>query len=85
MYKYICFLQIATMFAVIWGIGLLGFLFGNIDLLSSYPAYLSPGLVGLLYFGFLINPLPICFHKARLWLLKRLVSRSFVSRIMLLP
>ena len=62
------------MFSIVWGLSLLAFLFGTLNLFDFYPALISPGLVGIVYLVFLFNPLPILFYKARIWLLKRLVS-----------
>ena len=67
------FLQIASMFSIIWGLSLVVFLFGRVNLLSFYPALISPGIVAIIYLVFLINPFPFLFYKARKWLLKRLV------------
>ena len=64
-------LQVAGFFSVIWGMSLLSYLF------SSYmhiPVFANPlCLVGFCIL-YLINPIHILHYKARMWLLRVLVS-----------
>ncbi|XP_078488792.1 xenotropic and polytropic retrovirus receptor 1 homolog [Ciona intestinalis] len=67
------FFEISAIFAIIWSLSLISYLFGSLSTLRSIvPVFLNPALVYIAYLVFLFNPLPILFHKARFWLLKRL-------------
>ena len=63
--------QIAGLFAVIWAVSLLGFLFSNY---ISIPEFASPLVLFGLCVLFLLNPFRIMYYKARWWLLRILVS-----------
>uniref|UniRef100_H2YB41 SPX domain-containing protein n=1 Tax=Ciona savignyi TaxID=51511 RepID=H2YB41_CIOSA len=65
--------HISALFGIVWALSLISFQFGHLSSVRQIlPVYLNPSLVYLAYLAFLLNPLPILFHKARFWLLKRL-------------
>uniref|UniRef100_H2YB38 SPX domain-containing protein n=1 Tax=Ciona savignyi TaxID=51511 RepID=H2YB38_CIOSA len=66
-------ISISALFGIVWALSLISFQFGHLSSVRQIlPVYLNPSLVYLAYLAFLLNPLPILFHKARFWLLKRL-------------
>ena len=67
-------LQISSLICTLWGISVLCYQFGHINLFEDFiPINTNPGLLYLALILFFINPIPIFFSKARFWLLERLV------------
>jgi len=67
------FIQISSLFAILWSLSVLLYLFGHVKPLSEIVQVdLNPGILYTSIVVFLINPIPIFFYKARTWLLRRL-------------
>ncbi|XP_039267129.2 xenotropic and polytropic retrovirus receptor 1 homolog [Styela clava] len=65
--------ELAALAGILWAISGIFLIFGNLEPLSDhFPVYLNPGLLYATYLIFLLNPLPILYHKARFWLLCRM-------------
>ena len=66
----------AFLLGVLWATSLVFFMFGHIIGIEVY----SPNLVLVSFlFLFTINPLRICYYRARFWLLRVLVSFVLVT------
>jgi len=67
------FFEISSLICTLWGISVLCYQFGHINLFEDFiPINTNPGLLYLALILFFINPIPIFFSKARFWLLERL-------------
>lgn len=64
-------MELAAVLGVIWTLSLLSFLYSAS---LSIPPYVNPLVLVCIMVVFLINPLKIFHHEARLWLLKIIVS-----------
>ncbi|XP_071947796.1 xenotropic and polytropic retrovirus receptor 1 homolog [Antedon mediterranea] len=69
-------LEIAMFFAVLWGISIISFMYCTYTVI---PPYVNPLILVTFLAVFLINPFPILYFKARIWLLRVLL------RIILAP
>ncbi|XP_033105651.1 xenotropic and polytropic retrovirus receptor 1 homolog [Anneissia japonica] len=69
-------LEIAMFFAVLWGLSIISFMYCTV---TAIPPYVNPLLLVTFLAVFLINPFPILYFKARVWLLRVLL------RIILAP
>jgi hypothetical protein len=65
------FIEFGSLLGIIWSISVLLFLLSS--RLNVKPS-ICPLVVVLLILAYLLNPTRTCYHKARFWLLKRLVS-----------
>ncbi|XP_014487113.1 PREDICTED: xenotropic and polytropic retrovirus receptor 1 isoform X2 [Dinoponera quadriceps] len=68
-------MELAAVLGVIWTLSLLSFLYSTS---LSIPPYINPLVLVCMMVAFLINPLKIFHHEARLWLLK-IIMRVVIS------
>lgn len=66
-------LEVALLLGVMWAVSLVFYMFGHILGIGAYTPNLV--LVSVL-FVFTLNPLKICYYRARFWLLRVLVSQD---------
>lgn len=66
-------LEVALLIGVMWAVSLMFYMFGHILGIGAYTPNLV--LVSVL-FVFTLNPLRICYYRARFWLLRVLVSQD---------
>ena len=66
--------QVALLIGVMWAVSLVFYMFGHILGIGAYTPNLV--LVSVL-FVFTLNPLKICYYRARFWLLRVLVSQDW--------
>lgn len=66
--------QVALLIGVMWAVSLVFYMFGHILGIGAYTPNLV--LVSVL-FVFTLNPLRICYYRARFWLLRVLVSQDW--------
>lgn len=66
-------LEVALLIGVMWAVSLVFYMFGHILGIGAYTPNLV--LVSVL-FVFTLNPLRICYYRARFWLLRVLVSQD---------
>lgn len=71
-------MELAAVLGVVWTLSLLSFLFSTS---LSIPPYVNPLVLVCIMFIFLLNPVKMFRHEARFWLLKIIVSVTFVQHL----
>jgi len=75
------FFEIAALVLFVWCFSVVAYVLGRVEVVEKIVPYsYNPGVMYLFFVIFLLNPIPMFYHKSRFWLIKilwRLVACGF--------